>query len=73
MLANALGQVRRCHGLIFFAGERAPTVDPDNLRTCGMRESVGAGLLANRVVHSPVRRRNHRFRQQAGSYGGLWR
>ena len=31
LLAKAVGQVRRCHGAIFFAGKRAPTVDPGNL------------------------------------------
>ena len=32
LLANAMGRARRCHRLVFFAGKRAPTVDPGNLR-----------------------------------------
>ncbi len=59
--ANAMGQVGRDRGLIFFAGKRAPTLDPGRLRhlrhkeTCGLRESVGAGLLANRDSTAMVR------------------
>jgi len=56
-----VGQVRRYRGLVFFAGKRAPTIDPGRLRhlrhkeTCGLRESVGAGLLANRDSTATVR------------------
>jgi hypothetical protein len=32
LLANTVGQPRRCHRLVFLAGKRAPTVDPGNLR-----------------------------------------
>jgi hypothetical protein len=108
LLAKAVCQFRRCHRLIFFAGKRAPTVDPCRLRnlrhtptcrsrlagergvsvsamspsdifreqtrsviratseTCGTRESVGAGLLANAVCQF---RRCHRLIFFAGKRG----
>jgi hypothetical protein len=49
LLAKAVGQVRPCHGAIFFAGKRAPTVDPGTSENFGVRKSVGAGLLAKAV------------------------
>jgi hypothetical protein len=46
LLAKAVGQVRQCHGRIFFAGKRALHSIRATSQMFGVRKSVGAGLLA---------------------------
>ena len=70
MLANAAGQVRQCHGRIFFAGKRAPTLDPGNLGYFRRAQICRRRLAGEGGGSGPPMPRADIFRGQARSYAG---